>query len=139
MEKLIHMVIRLIGSIIAVLPFWGRSVFVRSLAFICYSTTVLIVNFADNLLADHCLSFFVILVLAANLVASPMIRRIGRNLAGNFTRIAKECLKEEAEEPKKQEPETATTATSTKRNIVEIEDEISVEFSTADDADEFMD
>ena len=61
-------------------PVWGRILAATVLAFVCYTSTVFVVNFLDDILADHRVSLFFATAFAVNLAVSPLMQRIARNL-----------------------------------------------------------
>ena len=93
MKNIPHKVIYAVQKIINALPFWGRISFVTFLVFICYSVAILAINFADNILADHRISLFVLISLSANFYVSPKIHRVMRNLAISLSAKAQVTMK----------------------------------------------
>lgn len=75
---------------IELLPVWARILAVTFLAFVCYTTTVFVVNFLDDVLADHRISLFIVTALAVNLAVSPLVQGIARNLSALGRQIISE-------------------------------------------------
>ena len=71
-------------------PVWGRILAATFLAFVCYTSTVFVVNFLDDVLADHRVSLFFFTAFALNLTVSPLIQRIVRNLKALGRKIISE-------------------------------------------------
>lgn len=87
-------------------PVWGRILAATVLAFVCYTSTIFVVNFLDDMLADHRVSLFFATAFAVNLAVSPLMQRIAKNLKAFGRRI----ISEDNEFSTSMNPPTAATA-----------------------------